>query len=135
MTYSVLIFTYRKPGTTPEQFRAHYESSHVPLVKEIVGKHFPLSHTRRYIHRTVGKAEGTERNAKSPASVLMGTQADFEYDAMAELTFPDVGAFQTFFGIAQQPENAARIAADEEKFLDRSKTSAVIVGETLVATK
>lgn len=171
MTYSVLIFTYRKPGTTPEQFRAHYESSHVPLIKEIVGKyvkyfvqglslfsvsaaasfhghtvlttalsvrkrpsghqltptlenprHFPLSHTRRYIHRTVGKAEGTERNAKSPASVLMGTQADFEYDALAELTFPDAGAFQTFFSIAQQPKNAARIAADEEKFLDRSKS-------------
>jgi hypothetical protein len=70
----------------------------------------------------VGKAEGTERNANSPASVLMGTQADFEYDALAELTFPDVGAFQKFFSIAQQPENAARITADEEKFLDRSKS-------------
>lgn len=38
MTYSVLIFAYRKPGTTPEQFRAHYEGSHVPLVKEIAGE-------------------------------------------------------------------------------------------------
>ncbi|ROV97390.1 hypothetical protein VMCG_06865 [Cytospora schulzeri] len=122
MTYSILIFVYRKPGTTPEQFRAHYESSHVPLIKDITGELFPLSHTRRYIHRTEGKAEGTERNANSPASVLMGTQADFEYDVFAELIFPDVDAFQKFFGVAQQPENAARIAADEEKFLDRSKS-------------
>lgn len=57
----------------------------------------------------------------------MGTQADFEYDAFAELTFPDVGAFQTFFGIAQRPENAARIAADEEKFLDRSKSKCLLI--------
>lgn len=39
MTYSILIFAYRKPGTTPEQFRAHYEGKHVPLVKEISGEY------------------------------------------------------------------------------------------------
>ncbi|ROW11983.1 hypothetical protein VPNG_05169 [Cytospora leucostoma] len=135
MTYSVLIFAYRKPGTTPEQFRAHYEGSHVPLVKEIAGEHFPLSHTRRYLHRTESKVEDTERNANSPATVLSGTQAEFDYDAIAELTFADAGAFQTFFGLVQQPENAARIAADEEKFLDRSKVPVVVLGETLVTTK
>lgn len=41
MTFSVLIFAYRKPGTTPEQFRAHYEGKHVPLVKEISGEYVP----------------------------------------------------------------------------------------------
>lgn len=41
MTYSVLIFAYRKPGTTPEQFRAHYEGKHVPLVKELSGEYVP----------------------------------------------------------------------------------------------
>ncbi|KAK9422224.1 putative EthD domain-containing protein [Seiridium unicorne] len=122
MTHSILIFAYRKPGTTPEQFRAHYEGSHVPLVKELAGAHFPLSHTRRYIHRTEGQGE-TERNAQNPATVLIGTQVDFDYDAFAELTFEDVSAFQTFMGIMQKPENAERIAADEEKFLDRSRRS------------
>lgn len=38
MTYSILIFAYRKPGTTPEQFRTYYEGSHVPLVKAIGGE-------------------------------------------------------------------------------------------------
>ncbi len=85
-------------------------------------RYFPLSHTRRYIQRTEGKAEGTERNANNPASLLLGTQADFDFDAYAELTFADVSAFQAFFDLLQQPEDAARLAMDEEKFLDRSKS-------------
>lgn len=113
ISYSILIFAFRKPGTTPEQFRAHNEGSHVLLIKEIAGKHFPLSHTRRYVHRSEGKAEGTERNADYPATILMGSQADFDYDAFAELTFANLTAFQTFFGITQQPENQARIQADD----------------------
>lgn len=135
MTYSVLIFAYRKPGTTPEQFRAHYEGKHVPLVKELSGEHFPLSHTRRYIHRTAGEAADTERNAGFPATVLIGSQRDFDYDAFAELSFVDAGAFQTFFGVCQQPQNAARIAADEEQFLDRSRMTVVVVGETISTMK
>ncbi|KAK6221591.1 hypothetical protein LQW54_001363 [Pestalotiopsis sp. IQ-011] len=135
MTYSILIFAFRKIGTTPEQFRAHYEDSHVPLVKEIAGEHFPLSHNRRYVHRTAGKAEGTERNADYPATVLFGSQAEFDYDAFAELTFADVTAFQTFFGITQKPENQERIQADEAKFLDSSRMTVVVLGETIVTTK
>lgn len=45
MAYTILIFAYRKPGTTPEQFRMHYENNHMPLVREIGGEHFPNSHT------------------------------------------------------------------------------------------
>lgn len=90
-----------------------------------VSRLFPLSHTRRYIHRTEGKTEGTERNANSPATVLMGSQTDFDYDAFAELSFADGNAFQAFFGLWQQPENAARLAADEEHFLDRSRSKKI----------
>ncbi|KAL1853207.1 hypothetical protein Daus18300_011855 [Diaporthe australafricana] len=165
MTYSILIFAYRKPGTTPEQFQSHYEGKHVSLIKEISGEYvpilplfnesfigfswvivypdgmrslerlFPLSHTRRYIHRTEGKTEDTERNANFPATILLGSQTDFAYDAFAELSFADGNAFQTFFGHCQQPENAARIAADEEHFLDRSRTTIVVLGETFSTTK
>lgn len=135
MVYSVLIFAYRKPGTTPEQFKAHYENSHVPLVRKLAGAHFPLAHTRRYIHRSQGQAESsTERNATTPASVLIGSQADFDYDAFAELVFKDETAFQTFMGVMQKPENAAEVAADEEQFLDRSKMTVVLVGDTTTMT-
>lgn len=135
MTYNVLIFAYRKPGTTPDQFRAHYEGAHVPLVKEIGGEHFPIAHTRRYLHRSKGTGEGIERNASYPVTVLRGSQGDFDYDAIAELSFADLTHFQTFFGLTQQPENAARIAADEGQFLDCSRSGVVVLGETVSTTQ
>ncbi|KAI1213213.1 EthD domain-containing protein [Annulohypoxylon truncatum] len=135
MTYSILVFVYRKPGTTPEQFKAHYEGSHVPLIRELAGAHFPLSHTRRYIHRSEGQGEGTTRNATTPASVLIGRQEDFDYDAFAELIFDDATAFQNFFAVMQQPDIAAKMAADEEHFIDRSRLSVVVLGETHVTAK
>jgi uncharacterized protein (TIGR02118 family) len=121
MTYSILIFAFRKPGTTPAEFKAHYEGSHVPLVKSIAGPLFPISHIRTYLHRT--------DSDEYPASVLVGGQADFQYDAFAELTFKDEAAFGAFFGTVSSPENAAKIAADEELFLDRSKMTVVLVGD------
>lgn len=135
MVYSILIFAFRKPGTTPAEFKAHYESSHVPLIKSIAGPLFPTSHTRRYLHRSeVSETSSDDKNAKYPAKVLLGTQANFEYDAFAELTFKDEAAFGAFFGHVTKDENAAKIAADEEKFLDRAKTTVVVVGETVVTS-
>lgn len=52
MTFSILIFNYRKPGVTPAEFRTACEAL-IPVVKEITGEHFPLTHTRRYLLRTV----------------------------------------------------------------------------------
>ncbi|GAP91123.1 putative dimeric alpha-beta barrel [Rosellinia necatrix] len=136
MPYSVLIFAYRKPGTTPEQFRAHYEGTHVPLVRELTGANFPLSHTRHYLHRTERQAEGnTARNPGTPATVLIGAQEEFDYDAFAELAFEDEAAFQAFFALTQQPENAERIAADEELFLDRARMTVVLKADTTVTER
>lgn len=130
--YRILFFAFRKPGTTPAQFRTHYEENHMTKIKEMTGQHFPLSHVRRYIHRTsvasVSPDNGaTERNANTPATILSGTQADFDYDAIVEMTFEDEEAFQAFYGILKEPENAKWIADDEETFLDRTKLPPVVV--------
>ncbi|KAI1277405.1 EthD domain-containing protein [Xylaria sp. FL0933] len=139
MPYSVLIFAYRKPGTTPAQFKAHYEEIHIPLIRKLTGASFPLSHTRHYLRRNAQqqKADGnTARNPTTPAAVLMGTQAEFDYDAFAELTFEDEAAFRAFFALTQQhPENAAKIAADEELFLDTARMTVVVKGETTVTER
>lgn len=128
MPFTVLLYAYRKVGTTPAAFKSHYESSHVPLVQSLTGTHFPQSHKRFYIQRS----EDADTNSNYPATVLVGTQPDFQYDAFAELTFGDAAKFQTFMGIVGQGDAKEKIARDEEMFLDRERMTAVVVGEIKV---
>lgn len=61
----------------------------------------------------------------------MGSQPDFQDDALAGLTIKDAAAFQTFMGFVSQGEAKEIIARDEEMFMDRGKMTAVVVGETV----
>ncbi|KAI1099713.1 EthD domain-containing protein [Jackrogersella minutella] len=121
MTFSVLFLATRKAGTTPEAFKAHYEGTHIPLLKELAGANFPQTHTRYYIHRAEGQAH-----------VLLGTQGDFDYDVAVQLTFADQAGFQAYAAATHSGDAAAKISADEDSFLDRSKSRAVILGSTEV---
>ncbi|KAI1178093.1 EthD domain-containing protein [Nemania sp. FL0916] len=134
MPYSVLAFSYRKPGTTPEQFRTSFEGDHIRLMRELTGSSFPLVHTIHFIHRTEQQqAEGTTtRNPNTPATVLIGAQEEFDYDAITEMTFEDEAGFKTFVAITKQPKNAARIAAEEDSWLDRARMTIVLKEDTAV---
>ncbi|PWY78257.1 hypothetical protein BO70DRAFT_60504 [Aspergillus heteromorphus CBS 117.55] len=138
MSVKVLIFAYRKPGLSLSTFREIYEA-HVDLVKRITGDDFPLSHRRTYIARTEAASplEGSDstRNATTPATVLIGKQSDFDFDATAELTFADQAAMGAFMAKISDPDAAAQIAADEERFLDRSALSVSMVGDVVETTK
>lgn len=115
MTYRVLILVYRKPGMTPEDFKHHYETVHIPLVREITGPNFALSHTRRYIKLT------KQGNGTYPAALISCSQDDFEFDAVSELEFEDEATFQASFAAMNTPEAAKRIAEDCAMFMDKSK--------------
>ena len=131
MAYSIVIYATRKPGTSPSQFKTHYEKNHVPLIRSLAGDKFPLSHTRHYIARTPGEnATNDPTNSGHPALTFAGTQPDFDYDAFAILTWENEAKFQEFFGIVSAPENAAKIASDEEAFLDRTKLKIAAVDQT-----
>lgn len=137
MTLKVFIYAYRKPGISLEDFKKHYEA-HVELIKRLSGDDFPLSHKRNYIARSSveNTPEGaTTRNATTPATVLVGQQSDFDFDAYAEVTFADQAAFQAFGAKVYAPEAAAQIAADEEQFLDRSKLGIAMLGDVIETTK
>ena len=97
----------------------------MPLLRSLAGPDFPLSHTRRYIARTSSTDKPGE--SKHPATVLVGTQADFEYDAIAELVFDDETGFLTFSAKMAEKEAAEQIAKDEEAFLDRARMTAVVL--------
>jgi hypothetical protein len=130
MSFSLLLFATRRPDLSPEEFKAHWETKHVPLIKSIAGDQFPISHTRTYLARPA-QAE----NATWPAAVLVGSQEDFAYDGFAELVFPDEAAFKSFFALVSEPDNAAKIAADEEKFIVREALKAVVIGDKTVTSK
>ncbi|KAI8945435.1 EthD domain-containing protein [Xylaria longipes] len=136
MTYTYLVFLSRKPGTTPEEFKNYYSGSHLPWFRELVGSRFPIRHIQQYIHRAEASANdgNTQRNPSTPATVYLGIQADFDYDVVATLEYKDEAAFQELIEFVQQPDIAAKIAADEENFLDRSQTRVVVVGETIELT-
>ncbi|KAI1454129.1 EthD domain-containing protein [Annulohypoxylon moriforme] len=121
MPFSVLFLATRKAGTTPESFKEHYETVHIPLLKSAAGAAFPQTHTRHYIHRAEGQAH-----------VLLGTQGDFDYDVVVELAFADQAAFQAYAAATHSGDAQAKISADEESFIDRSKSRAVILGSTEV---
>lgn len=91
--------------------------------------HFPQSHRRFYIQRP---EDADTKNHNYPATVLLGTQADFQYDAFAELTFEDAARFKAFMDIVDRGDVKKMIARDEEMFLDRERMTAVVVGETTV---
>jgi EthD domain len=133
-TYTVIIFAYRKPDTTPAHFKTMYESKHIPLVQSITGSLFPLSHTRRYLARAECSPQVGSDKSTYPAAVLVGGQADFDYDAIAELLFQDQAAFQAFFAKVSEPANAQKLAEDEDLFLDRSRMRAVALDDTVVTT-
>jgi EthD domain len=135
MPYTVIIFAYRKPETTPAHFKTMYESKHIPLVQSITGSLFPLSHTRRYLARAECSPQGDSDESTYPAAVLVGGQADFDYDAIAELLFQDQAAFfHAFFAKVSEPANAQKLAEDEDLFLDRSRMRAVALDDTVVTT-
>ncbi|KAF4958079.1 hypothetical protein FSARC_11115 [Fusarium sarcochroum] len=127
MTFTVLLFAHRKRGLAPAQFKDHLENTHIPLLEKTFGPLFPISHTRRYV----------DRSNEDPydATVLVGTQEHFDYDVVSELVFSDKAVFEAFFTKYKDPEVAPLIQEDEAKFLDASKMSAVVLGETCTTTQ
>lgn len=136
MVQKILLFAYRKAGISPEEFKTHYEG-HVELLKSLAGDAFPSSHRRTYLARTAvdtAAEDASTVNANTPAAVIKGKQSEFDYDVIAEVTFADADAFKAFERVLYPqyaPETAAKIAANEEKFMDLSKMSIVRVGDSL----
>jgi len=104
---------YRKPGLTREQFRHHYDTQHVPLVKSLMGENLT-----RYVRNYVNEG-GTDFDVgKAP-----------EYDCITEFYFADAEAFKRAVAAIESPENAPRVRADEQAFLDVSRLEMAIVQE------
>ncbi|KAK0391968.1 hypothetical protein NLU13_1466 [Sarocladium strictum] len=113
--FQALMLGRRLQTLTPEQYRDHYENVHIPLMKNLTGDAFPLSHVRHYISRS--EDPNAEDGLTWPANLFMGgDQADFDFDAVAVLTWRDREHFDANLAFFADEETGKIIADDEAKF-------------------
>lgn len=122
--FTIAVFLTRKPGLSPAAFQDHYENKHLPLLQSLGGPLFPLSHTRHYLARDVS-------NPDHPPMVVWGNPEAFDYDAFVEVTFESEAALREFQKVMVSPE----VLEDEDRFTDRSKLRAVVMGDTKVTKR
>jgi len=111
----------RKPGTTKEQFREHYETSHVKLAEKYIG-HLLTGYHRNYpTFATLNPSEQPEGSEVKPY--------DFQYDAVTEMRVRDDAAIAEIARIFNDPAIQPILAEDELKFLDRASTVMLVCDE------
>jgi uncharacterized protein (TIGR02118 family) len=110
--FKVFGFLTKREGMPMQDFIDYYENKHVPLICSLA--RIPSVYKRRYIGR------GEELTKEGGA---------VDFDVMTELEFPDEAAFLAWMAQLSGPDAGAKVAADEAKFLDRSRTRAYVVDE------
>ncbi|KAJ4993088.1 hypothetical protein SVAN01_01440 [Stagonosporopsis vannaccii] len=131
MAYTILLFVTRRPGLSPEEFKDHYENVHIPLAQRLCAGTWPSKFTRQYLARITRKGFGGPNNPDRPPLLLRGDAHVIDYDVVSEMTFDSERTFQAFYKRVYEKDVAAKLAADETKFLELGKTRIVVVGETI----
>ena len=108
----VLSFLTKREGMEMQAFIDYYENKHVPLICSLAPT--PIVYKRRYLVR------GEELTKEGGA---------VDFDVVTELGFPDRAAFLAWMAQLSGPGVGEQVAADEAKFLDRSRTRAYVVEE------
>ncbi len=110
--FKVFGFLSKKEGMAMREFIDYYENNHVPLICRLAFP--PPVYKRRYIVRD-------EEFTKSGGTV--------DFDVITETSFPDMEAFHAWIAKLSMPSVGEQVAADEARFLDRSRTRAYVLDE------
>jgi hypothetical protein len=126
MPVKMIFLLKRKAGLTPEQFRAHYENSHVKLVQKHIG------------HLFVGYRRNYPRFASlAPSGATAGSQPapyDLGYDCVTELWLRDEAALTEVHSVFNDPAIKPILAADEASFLQPEATVMIVSEEVDTGT-
>ncbi|KAK3203457.1 hypothetical protein GRF29_112g1387064 [Pseudopithomyces chartarum] len=125
MVYSVILHVPRKPGLSPEEFKHHWEKIHVPLLKQLVGHDFPLSHTRHYIERPLDSTldRGELASSEGPNSAVA-------IDGVAILTFGSKEHYERFGVKLADEKKRVVYEGDLRNFVDVGAMKGMFAGET-----
>lgn len=113
MAFKTIALLKAKPGLSRAAFIDYYETRHAPLVRALMPG--IVDYRRNYV-----QTEGAFAFAETPA---------FDYDSVTEIWLRDRAAYDAAIAAVSHPEAAARLAADEENFLDRARTRMFVVEE------
>ena len=108
----IFAFLTKREDFETEAFINYYENNHVPLVISLAPT--PTVYKRNYLVR------GDEFNREEDT---------IDFDVITELVFPDRAAFVDWI----EKLSVEAIGADEERFLDRSRTRAYVIEERVTA--
>lgn len=106
--HKLLLFMKRKPGLSLAEFRDYYEQRHVPLCMAYMAG--PTRYLRRFVEHPAG-------------------QPELDFDVMTELWFEGRAMLDTVIDLTRRDAMPADVIADEERFLDRSKSRFCVVDE------
>jgi uncharacterized protein (TIGR02118 family) len=114
--FKVLSYLAKRDGMTTEDFVEYYENHHVPLILSL--QPVPIVYKRHYLQH------GDEVNVG---------EAAIDFDVVTEIAFVDRGAFTSWSNAVGTGDIGDRIAADEARFLNRSRTRACVVQDHVTA--
>jgi len=113
----IIYFLKRKPGITHEQFREHYENSHVQLARKYIG-HLMISYKRNY-----------PTSIRASRKLGLGPTTAFDFDCITEWTLANEEALEEVYRIFKIPEIGKEFDDDEMRFMDRDALISVVCKE------
>jgi hypothetical protein len=136
MPISVLAYYTRRPDFSPAEFRRYMEEVHIPILKDVMGVHYPTSYPRRYPLRTnsgLGKRLGVSSitDAATPV-VLVGLPEDFGWDMIGEFIFRDELHLQQGYATINS-DDGQRVKDDEENFTIPHLFKVIVLDEITAA--
>jgi hypothetical protein len=108
----MLNYLVKREDMSPDEFVDYYENHHVPLILSLAPP--PVIYKRHYLQR---------------GDALNLGEATIDFDVVTEQQFDDRAAFQSWIGAVTTGDNGELVAADEARFLQRSRTRACVVND------
>jgi hypothetical protein len=108
----MLSYLVKREGMSADEFVDYYENHHVPLILSLAPP--PEVYKRHYLQR---------------GHALNLGEGDIDFDVVTEQQFADRAAFTSWIEAVTAGANGDLVAADEARFLQRSRTRACVVSD------